>query len=214
MYVKTYKYQRHSQAQFESILSAAETLFIQKGQVVGITDIAKACSITRATIYQYFSNRDEILWTVVRKYTDSFSEILSQKLQGKHFTTYEKCTLFLDLFYERFVEAPEFFIFFNSISDLYQKTTSGSPNDLYEKIYGSRKFRSGSSVQILMTDFHDGSVKASLDPKETAVSILYGASCLASSLAHMTETLPAKYGISTSRVFRNALDSLLLGIKP
>ena len=47
--------------QRENILCAAETLFLQDGmENTSMIDIAKQAGITRATLYRYFSNRDEI----------------------------------------------------------------------------------------------------------------------------------------------------------
>ena len=47
--------------QRENILKAAETLFLHNGlENASMIDIARQAGITRATLYRYFSNRDEI----------------------------------------------------------------------------------------------------------------------------------------------------------
>ena len=56
---QTGKYQIDEQR--ENILQAAETLFLRDGiENTTMIDIAKQAGITRATLYRYFPNRDEI----------------------------------------------------------------------------------------------------------------------------------------------------------
>ena len=70
-------YHGHRGRQRERILRVAGTLFLRDGiEAVGINDIAVAANVTRATIYRYFANRIEIVWALLRLY----SELLLQSM--------------------------------------------------------------------------------------------------------------------------------------
>jgi AcrR family transcriptional regulator len=58
-------YTAHRESQRKSILDAAEDLFILKGiegTTIGLIEIDSG--VTRATIYQYFANKQEIAWAL------------------------------------------------------------------------------------------------------------------------------------------------------
>ena len=68
----------------EKIAAAASTLFMQKGiTATSMDDIAKAAGYSKATLYVYFKNKEEIIGILVldsmRKLYDSISSALVQK---------------------------------------------------------------------------------------------------------------------------------------
>ena len=63
------------------ILRAAESIFAAKGfQSATISDIAKKAKVSEATIYEYFSSKEELLFAIpaqtIREYHEKNSEIL------------------------------------------------------------------------------------------------------------------------------------------
>ena len=63
------------------ILKTAESIFAQKGfQSATISDIAKKAKVSEATIYEYFSSKEELLFAIpaqtIREYHEKNSEIL------------------------------------------------------------------------------------------------------------------------------------------
>ena len=68
------------------ILRAAEHIFAKKGfQAATISDIAKRAKVSEVTIYEYFSSKEELLFSIpaetIRKYHEKNREIL-QYIQG------------------------------------------------------------------------------------------------------------------------------------
>src|SRR5688500_5971330 len=60
-------YRAHREKQRRLILDTAQTLFGQHGiDRVTMADIIAASGLMRSTIYQYFSNKDEIVWAIVQ----------------------------------------------------------------------------------------------------------------------------------------------------
>ncbi|MCG6908859.1 MAG: TetR/AcrR family transcriptional regulator [Deltaproteobacteria bacterium] len=63
------------------ILKAAESIFAEKGfQSATISDIAKIAKVSEATIYEYFSSKEELLFAIpaetIKEYHEKNSEIL------------------------------------------------------------------------------------------------------------------------------------------
>src|SRR3712207_7252186 len=64
------------------ILATAQTLFDQRGiDRVTMTDITTASGLMVSTIYQYFSNKDEIVWALVQRVLEHSNAVLQQLLQ-------------------------------------------------------------------------------------------------------------------------------------
>ncbi len=64
-------YQNHRENQLERILEAAEKLFIRDGiDNVSMETIADAARLARKTLYQYFSNKQEIACAILQNLTD------------------------------------------------------------------------------------------------------------------------------------------------
>ena len=63
--MKEHKYVKHSDKQRFLILETAEQLFMEyEIKEISMSRIAQECGITRATLYRYFENRDEIVWEI------------------------------------------------------------------------------------------------------------------------------------------------------
>ncbi|WP_233254819.1 TetR/AcrR family transcriptional regulator [Limnohabitans sp. T6-5] len=65
----------------EKILAAAEACILEVGAAnLKITDIAAASGMANASVYQYFSNREEIIQALLERYLDYFYEQNTQLL--------------------------------------------------------------------------------------------------------------------------------------
>src|SRR5947209_20007884 len=61
-------YHAHRERQRRRILDAAEKLFDEHGiDRVTMADITSASGVRASTMYQYFSNKDEIVWALLRE---------------------------------------------------------------------------------------------------------------------------------------------------
>lgn len=65
----------------EKILAAAEACILEMGAAnLKISDIAAASGMANASVYQYFSNREEIIQALLERYLDYFYEQNTQLL--------------------------------------------------------------------------------------------------------------------------------------
>jgi len=68
----------------ESIMSAAEKLFLEKGVAsTTVDDIANASEYSKRTIYAYYTNKDDILYHVVLKGLVRLKQDLTEALLGQ-----------------------------------------------------------------------------------------------------------------------------------
>lgn len=62
----------------ERILTAAHRLFASRGySEVGMSDIAHAAGISRPTVYRYFADKEEILWTIIVSAGNELLELIA-----------------------------------------------------------------------------------------------------------------------------------------
>lgn len=212
--IHQFKYQKHGEKQYLSILSTAEKLFVEKGiDAVSLTDIARECGIMRSTFYRYFSNKNEIIWSILHQCSTVLSEEIFSRFEKTSGSTYERFKTYLDILYEHYLANPKEYVFYSLIWDDYQTVTSEKDNLFYNRFFSTDEFRSGDTVKVLIGNFDDGSVKPGLDPQKTAVSIVYSAMSILTSMSRQIRTLPAKYAVDTEAVIRFSFDALLAGIK-
>ena len=209
----TAKYQRHSQMQTKRILDAAQRLFIENGiESVTLTQIAESCGITRATLYKYFNSKERILWEIHHLRMAQYGERLRALLSDRQQTTYQRFALFFDFLYQEFSNNTDSFLFMRVFDSVYQRETAGGAHGIYEKVFRPQDFGTGATVQLLAANFHDGSVRASLDPVPTCAAMMYSALAILSTFAKDRRYISAKYGADPNFLVRTALDSLLRGL--
>jgi AcrR family transcriptional regulator len=67
----------------EHIMNCAEKVFAQKGyQEATISDIAREANLSDTTIYEYFSTKEELLFTIPEATTEKFKELLEFNLKS------------------------------------------------------------------------------------------------------------------------------------
>ncbi|HTA85633.1 MAG TPA: helix-turn-helix domain-containing protein, partial [Silvibacterium sp.] len=68
-------YRAHRERQRRRILAASEELFDQRGiDRATMAEIVSAAGIRASTLYEYFSNKDEIVWALVEEFMTRGSE--------------------------------------------------------------------------------------------------------------------------------------------
>ena len=93
----------------ELILDSTEKLFIEKGFAdTSISDIAEAADFGRTSIYQYFSNKEEIYLCILERYTNALIERLTAAT-AKSTTVPDKIRAFLEEFRAIMKYKPGFF---------------------------------------------------------------------------------------------------------
>ena len=75
---------RRRQEKYEQILDSALELFARSGiSNVTITEIAETASVSRVTIFKYFTSRDELIRECIRRYFSNLSRKIEMLLNRK-----------------------------------------------------------------------------------------------------------------------------------
>lgn len=111
MDTKKNKYQIQHEKRCREILSKAKSLFLQNDMsTVSMSDIAKACGISRQTLYKYFDGIDAIIFEIESRIMYRFS-LIRAKGAGD----------LIDRFFEYYQQYPDDFLFI-CLFDLYVHT--------------------------------------------------------------------------------------------
>lgn len=214
MMAKEYKYIKHSDKQHAMILETAKKLFMENEiKDVSMTQIAKECGITRATLYRYFENKDAVVWEIYISFGKKWMDTLWGEIHGKKVSTYEKMAVYLRGMLDVFIEMPEFYKFFFHFSKEYLN------NQMYsDTVYGKELFKNtglaaGSTVAFMIEDFEDGSMREGLDAKTTGISVAYGAIGFIRVVCDNMDSIPLKYGVSPIQVLVDGMKNMLVAIK-
>ncbi len=208
------QYRRHRQVQVQRILDTAQRLFITRGlEDVTLTQIAQACGITRATLYRYFNSKERILWEIHHLRMRQYGENLRALLGGRRLTTMERLTAFCNFLYAEFERDPGVFLFLRVFDSAYQPGTAPGAHGIYEKVFDPGDFGSGDTVQLLAANFHDGSVRADLEPVPACASLMYSALAVLAFFAKDGPYVSMKYGVDAHVLARASLDALLRGLQ-
>ncbi|OBI12453.1 TetR family transcriptional regulator [Mycobacterium sp. E2327] len=66
----------------ERILDAADRIIDERGQAMGIADVARALGVTRQTVYRYFPGTQALLVASAMRSADGFLDRLATQLEG------------------------------------------------------------------------------------------------------------------------------------
>lgn len=105
------KYQIQHEERYQEILEKAKSLFLQNDMsTVSMSDIAKACGISRQTLYKYFDGIDAIIFEIESRIMYRFSLIRAKGVDD-----------LIDRFFEYYQRYPDDFLFI-CLFDLYVHT--------------------------------------------------------------------------------------------
>jgi len=206
-------YQAHRQKQRHLILQAAQTLFDLRGiERVTMADITAATGLMRSTIYQYFTNKDEIVWALVQQVLEHSNAILQQTLRGVDGTALATITAILGHLGDELVAHPEKVRFMAQFDALYARDWSAEQLLAVEAQVMAQGL--GSILTALVrAGVADGSLRPDLNPELTMHAILNAAIGAQRRLASLGARVEQEYGQPIDRLFNEACRIILLGLQ-
>lgn len=157
------------------ILLAAEKLFCRKGfDDTSMDEIAKESEFTKRTVYQYFTNKEDLYFAVVLKWFKELYEYLSEagKETGKGANTgYAKAHRAFMAYYEFYKDYPERISVMNYIG--YAKKTANENNARRKELMEINARVFALTAGIIAEGKKDGSISIELDTKKVASSMIF-----------------------------------------
>lgn len=205
-------YANHRENQREWILEVAEDLFIHKGiEQVTIGEIAESSRLTRATIYKYFTNKEQIAQEIFKIITKNWRDRNELEVWGFQGTGYQRLEKFITVFFNYLFQNPREAGFVAELNYLYAKEWSAEmfANTMLENLHEDRHFILN-SIQAGITD---GSLRKDVDPELILAAFFNFISGMISRLGEMGGKVEEEFGMSTEMIFTQICRIFLDGLK-
>ena len=117
-------YSSHRERQRRRILDAAEKLFDERGiDRVTVADIVNAAGIRASTLYEYFSNKDDVVWAIVADLLAD-AAVRAKQAMDRGATALAKITALLDFMADGLTKHPSNIRFMAQFDAMYARDWS------------------------------------------------------------------------------------------
>lgn len=206
-------YAAHRENQREWILEVAENLFTQDGiERVTLADIARAARLTKATLYRYFSSKEEMAQEIFKVVTRGWGERNQREVWAPPGSGYD--------YIERFVTAHFNYLFHNRrearfVAEFNYKYAQAWPAELMSQLLAETL---GEERQRLLDCIRqgqkDGSLRPDIDAEVLLATIFNFNSGMLSRMGEMGDKLEGEYGLSLEAIFSQVSRIFLDGLRP
>ena len=205
-------YHAHRERQRRRILAAAEELFDIRGiDRVPIADIVAAAGIRASTLYEYFSNKDEIVWTLVEELMRQSSISVLEAVEEATGPALARITALLEAFGNELVNHPQRVRFMAQFDAMYARDWSAERLLALEDRLFPGRFEPLSN--LIRDGIADGSLRPDLNPDLSMHSVLNAVVGAQRRLASLGNRVEQEYGQPIEVLFRETVRILLLGLR-
>jgi TetR/AcrR family transcriptional regulator, cholesterol catabolism regulator len=205
-------YHAHRERQRRRILAAAEELFDIRGiDRVPIADIVTAAGIRASTLYEYFSNKDEIVWTLVEELMLQWSASVLEATDTTRGPALARITALLEAFVDELVDHPQRVRLMAQFDAMYARDWSAERLLALEDRLFPGRFEPLSN--LIREGITDGSLRSDLDPDLTMHSVVNAVVGAQRRLASLGNRVEQEYGQPIEVLFRETVRILLLGLR-
>jgi AcrR family transcriptional regulator len=205
-------YVNHRETQREWILDVAEDLFIEKGvENVTITDIEKASRLTRATLYKYFSSKEQMAQEIFKIVTRGWAERDEREVWSMPGTGYQQVERFVNSHFNYLFQNIREARFIAEFNYLYAKKwpTEVALKLFAENLEGERQ----NLLACIKQGQADGSLRADIDPELMLASVFNFNSGMMSRLGELGSKVEGEYGLGVQTIFEQVSRIFLDGLK-
>lgn len=205
-------YGAHRERQRHRILRAAEKLFDELGiDRVSIAEIVAETGIRQSTLYEYFANKDEIVWAILEELMVTASKDVQAIMEQLSGNALAKITALFRWMEEELVHHPERVRFMAQFDALYARDWPAERLITLEENINPRWLRS--LGDLIREGIADGSLRSDLDPDLTMHSILNTVVGSQRRLALLGSRVEEEYRQPVDRLFRESIRIVLLGLR-
>jgi AcrR family transcriptional regulator len=205
-------YHAHRERQRRRILAAAQELFDIRGiDRVPIADIVAAAGIRASTLYEYFSNKDEIVWTLVEEAMVKSSARVLEATNTAAGPALARITALLEAFGDELVDHPQRVRLMAQFDAMYARDWSAERLLALEERLFPGRFKPLSN--LIREGIADGSLRPDLHPDLALHSIVNAVVGAQRRLASLGNRVEQEYGQPIEALFRETVRILLLGLR-
>jgi AcrR family transcriptional regulator len=205
-------YRAHRERQRRRILTAAQELFDARGiDRVTIAEIVSGTGIRASTLYEYFANKDEIVWALVEDVLRHGAERIQKAMEEAGGPALKKIAALFQVLEEELKHNPARVRFMAQFDAMYARDWSVERLLSIEERIMPGRF--GGLADLIREGKADGSLRADLDPDLTLHSMLNAVIGTQRRLASLGDRVEKEYGQPVHLLFRETVRVILLGLK-
>lgn len=205
-------YRAHREKQHRRILDTAGKLFDEHGiDRVTMADIISASGLRGSTMYQYFSNKDEIVWAIVREIMEQSTARLQRVIEDVRGPVLSKLAALMEALGDQLVNDSAQVRFMAQFDALYAREWTAERLLTLEAEINPQGF--ALLATMIRDGIADGSLRPDLCPELTlhaVINAVIGAQRRLASLGNRVET---EYGQPIDRLFRETTRVILQGLQ-
>jgi AcrR family transcriptional regulator len=208
---KTNAYHAHRERQRRRILSAAGKLFEERGiDRTTMAEVISASELRPSTMYQYFSNKDDIVWAILGEVLEESAAGVKKIVDGAT-TGLAKITALLQYMADELAKNHARIRFMAQFDAMYARdwpverllTLEGQIHD-----QGFKAFR-----KLIREGMADGSLRSDLHPDLTLHAVINAVIAAQRRLASLGKKVELEYGQPIDRLFRETIRIIVLGLR-
>ena len=204
-------YHAHRERQQRRILSAAEKLFDERGiDRTTMGEVISASELRPSTMYQYFANKDEIVWAILGEVMEEAAARAQQVVAGAT-TGLGRITALLQYMAEELANNQARIRFMAQFDAMYARDWPAERLLTLESHFHNQGFESFRAW--IREGIADGSLRPDLDPGLTLHAVMNAVIGAQRRLASLGTKVEVEYGHSIERLFQETIRIVLLGLR-
>jgi len=204
-------YHAHRERQRRRILDAARKLFDEHGiDRVNMAEITAASGVRASTLYEYFANKDEIVWAIVGEVLTE-GAARAKKATEIPGTALDKITALLEMMADGLAHEVDKVRFIAQFDAMYARDWPAERLLTLE----ARIFPEGfqSFARLIKAGIADGSLRPDLDPDLSLHAVINAVVGAQRRLASLGNRVELEYGQPINRLFRETIRIILMGLR-
>lgn len=208
---KASTYHAHRERQRRRILDAAWKLFDEHGiDRVTMAQITSASGVQPSTVYQYFSNKDDIVWAILGEWMKESSGLLKQRLEDAP-NALARISRLLEWMADDLTNDLARVRFMAQFDAIYARAWSVERLLSLESQIDPHPFQF--FAELIREGIADGSLRSDLDPDLTLHAVINAVIGAQRRLASLGTKVETEYGQPVNRLLRESIRILLLGLR-
>ena len=204
-------YHAHRGRQRRRILDAAEGLFDERGiDRTTMAELIAASGIRPSTMYQYFANKDEIVWAIVGESMEKAAARATERMEGAG-TGLAKIFALFEFMADELEGNRARIRFMAQFDAMYARDWTAERLLKLEGEWnegGFELFRA-----LVREGMADGSLRGDLDPDLTLHAVMNAVIAAQRRFASLGAKVEVEYGQPIDRLFRETIRILVLGLR-
>jgi AcrR family transcriptional regulator len=204
-------YHAHRERQRRRILDAAWKLFDERGiDRVTMAEITAASGVQPSTIYQYFVNKDAIVWALLSESMEESSGHAKQNIDAAP-NAFGRLAALLDFMADELVNNPVKTRFLAQFDAMYARDWPAERLITLESQINPEGFQV--FTDLIRDGIADGSLRRDLDPDLTMHAVINAVIGAQRRLASLGNKIEQEYGKPIDRLFRETIRVILMGLR-